>query len=98
MVDSWFSVLLVFAFFAAATAESPHPNSEDRPRSAFTQADYDRLRVRASHLTDREAKALKTQAQGGDAASQLLLGMAYKLGSGGLLRDQREAQRWFRQA
>src|SRR6185312_14079302 len=100
MVNSLFLALFIFAFIAMTAGRSAVANWENQPRSAFTQADYDRLRVRASHLTDREVKALKTQAQAqaGDVASQLLLGMAHKLGSGGLLRDQREAQEWFRRA
>lgn len=97
MGNSLFSVLLLFLVFASATGQIA-PASNNQAATPITQDDYDRLRVRASHLTEREVNALMTQAQGGDTPSQLLLGMAYQLGSGGLLRDQREAQQWFRRA
>jgi len=90
--------MLLSLFFASAAGQSAPANSENQPRTALTQSDYDRLRVQASHLTDREVNALKIQAGAGDTRSQLLLGMAYQLGAGGLLRDQKEAQQWFRRA
>src|SRR5689334_18154606 len=98
MVNSLCSVMLLSLFFASAAGQSAPANSENQPRTALTQSDYDRLRVQASHLTDREVNALKIQAGAGDTRSQLLLGMAYQLGAGGLLRDQKEAQQWFRRA
>lgn len=54
--------------------------------------------VYAQAMTPEEAASTRVRAEGGDGAAQMLLGIAYLNGDGGLARDGQQAAHWLEMA
>lgn len=76
------------------------PAEADRvpaPTKTIQSRDYFLLRNEAMQLTPDKAQQLLTKAQAGDIHTEIVLGMAYQLGSG-VPMDATEALKWYHRA
>ena len=90
-------LLALLAVPAFSQTKPTEANASSAPAKAIQSRDYFSLRNQAMELKPAEVPQLLTRAQAGDMHAQIVLGMAYQLGSG-VPRDAAEALKWYHTA
>src|SRR5262249_11679217 len=104
-VTWFFSRLLTCSFFAvvlpgvvdAQMAQAASRGADSQPHF-ISREDHERLRRDAGKVTAEALALLKEKGEAGDVRSQLLIAVAYDLGSVGVKKDKKEALAWYRKA
>jgi TPR repeat protein len=94
-----FSTLLALSALVAHAQTAASDQSQKLPQPhVVQQEDYIALRIASNKLTTKEVDSLRAQATAGAIQPELLLGMAYQMGSPAVPEDSEEAEKWYRMA
>jgi hypothetical protein len=89
------SLAIAALWVVAIGAQSPPPPADRRGPAAFETSE---LVNAANRLDAADLPQLRARAEMGDARSQVILGLAYEMGRGGLKSQAPEALSWFLKA